>query len=96
MKVNLDELNKITSLLLSKLKEKLGNEIEVNSDFYWDISDEDIYDPYQEPKNITLGQLSDEITEFQNSINSQNGACYDLKLLSNILKALYIENVGAF
>jgi hypothetical protein len=97
MKVNIDEIQKLTSLLLSKLKESKGNEIEISNDYYWDISQDEIYSPYEEPKNVTLGQLSDDLEEVQRLINSDDDAImYDLMRLSNILKVLSIENQTAF
>ena len=96
MKINVDEIQKITSLLLSRLKESRGNEIEITNDYYWDISDEELYNPYEEPKNITLGQLSDDIEEIQRLINSDDAIMYDLKRLAGIFKAISIENQTAF
>jgi hypothetical protein len=96
MKVNIDEIQKITFLLLSKLKESKGNEIEISSDYYWDISQDELYSPHKEPKNITLGQLSDDLEEVQRLSKSDDGIIYDLKRLSNILKVLSIENQTAF
>lgn len=96
MKVNIDEIQKITSLLLSKLKESKGNEIEISNDYYWDISQDELYSPYEEPKNVTLGQLSDDLEEVQRLIKSDDAIMYDLKRLSNILKVLSIENQTAF
>ena len=96
MKVNIDEIQKITSLLLSKLKESKGSEIEISNDYYWDISQDELYSPYEEPKNITLGQLSDDLEEVQRLAKSDDAIMYDLKRLSNILKVLSIENQTAF
>jgi hypothetical protein len=96
MKVNIDEIQKIISLLLSKLKESKGNEIEISNDYYWDISQDELYSPYEEPKNVTLGQLSDDLEEVQRLIKSDDAIMYDLKRLSNILKVLSIENQTAF
>lgn len=96
MKISIDEIQKITSLLLSRLKESRGNEIEITNDYYWDISDEELYNPYEEPKNITLGQLSYDIEEIQRLINSDDAIMYDLKRLSVIFKAISIENQTAF
>jgi hypothetical protein len=96
MKISVDEIQKITSLLLSRLKESRGDEIEVTNDYYWDISDEELYNPYEEPKNITLGQLSDDIEEIQRLVNSDDVIMYDLKRLAVIFKAISVENQTAF
>ena len=96
MKVNIDEIQKITSLLLSKLKESKGNEIEINNDYYWEISNEELYNPYEEPRNITLGQLSDDLDEVHRILQSDDAIMYDLKRIAGILKTLSLENQTAF
>ena len=96
MKICIDEIQKVTSLLLSRLKERRGNIIEITNDYYWDISDEELYIPYEEPKNITLGQLSDDIEEIQRLINSDDAIMYDLRRLSVIFKAISVEDKTAF
>jgi len=50
--------------LLTKLKENIGDEIMISNDYYWEISPDEIYDPYKEPENFTLGQLSDDMQEY--------------------------------
>jgi hypothetical protein len=97
MKINIDELQLILSQLLSRLKESKGADIELNNDFYWDIPSEELYNPYQEPKELTLGQLSDDWQEIKRLTDNQlDSIPYDLKRVSNILKALSIENPIAF
>lgn len=96
MKISVDEIQKIILHLLSRLKESRGDEIEVTNDYYWDISDEELYNPYEEPKNTTLGQLSDDIEEIQRLVNSDDAIVYDLKRISSILRALSTENPTAF
>ena len=96
MKVNIDEIQKITSLLLLKLKKSVGNEIEINNDYYWDISNEELYNPYEEPKNITLGQLSDDLDEINRLLQFDDAIMYDLKRITGILKTLSLENPVAF
>ena len=96
MKVNIEEIEKITLFLLSNLRLSKGNEIELNNDFYWEIQAEELYNPYEEPKNITLGQLSDDLEEIQRLNKSDDAIVYDLKRLASILKALSLENQTAF
>ena len=96
MKASIDEIEKITLILLSKLRESKGNLIEVNHDFYWDISVNELYNPYEEPKNITLGQLSDDLNEIQRLTKSDDATPYDLKRLASIINALGVENLAVF
>ena len=78
------------------MKQSKGNEVEIVNDYYWDIATEELYSAYQEPKNISLGQLSDDKNELDRLIKSDNGIAYDLKRLSEILKALSLGNQTAF
>lgn len=96
MKINIDDLQKITFLLLSRLKDSKGNEVEVEHDFYWNISEAEIYDPYIEPKTLTLGQLSDEWNELTRLKNSAPPLPHDIGRIAAILKALSIEQAIAF
>ncbi len=96
MKVNIDDLLGFTSGFLLKLKEAKGNDIELQSDYYWDIDSDELYNPYNEPKNISLGQLSDDLKEIMRLKNRDDGIFYDLQRISNIIKALSIENSTAF
>ena len=97
MKINIDDISKITTLLLSNLKDSKGNEIELRSDYYWDICATQLYNPYDEPKDISLGQLSDDLNEIYRLSESKGDAIpYDLKRVAELLKALSIENQTAF
>ncbi len=96
MEINIDELIKITTLLLLKLKESKGNKFEMEHDYYWHISEEEIYDPYKVPKVECLGQISDELQEISRLLKSDDAIPHDLMRVSEILKCLSIENPIAF
>ena len=98
MKINIDELEDCLSQLLSKLKESKGLNIELTNDFYWDIHSDELYNPYVQPKELSLGQLSDDWQEIKRLVgnNSSNSIPYDIIRITNILKALSNENQTAF
>ena len=59
MKIKLDDLFEIIQILEHRMREVYGNEVEIpKDDYYWAMSDEDKYNPYEEPKELTLGQVS--------------------------------------
>ena len=96
MTINLDDLEKIILLLIKKMKQSKGDTLEIVNDYYWDVPKEVLYNPYKEPENITLGQLSEDLIEIQKVIEGKEPIVYDLKRVSCILKALSIENPIAF
>lgn len=62
MKINIHELETVLHTLLTELKEQNGAEIEIEGeDFYWAIPQEDLYNPYEKPQELMLGQLSDDL-----------------------------------
>jgi hypothetical protein len=93
MKVKISEIEFIVALLLNKLKENLGDEITSDSDYYWENSPDEVYDPHKKPKDFTLGQLSDDMQELRRLSNSKDSIKYDLNIISRILKAISIENL---
>jgi hypothetical protein len=65
MKVSVNELRKVTERLYSHIEESLGDEIEVPDLFYWSIPVEGRRDQYEEPKEFTMGQTSDDLEELK-------------------------------
>ena len=92
MKIKISEIETTVSLLLTMLKDSIGEEIALDNDYYWEILSEDMYNPYVEPTNFTLGQLSDDITEIRRLKTTGDAIGYDLKRISRILNALSFEN----
>ena len=43
MKVMIDEIQNIITLLFSNLRKQKGDEIELKNDFYWDIASDKLY-----------------------------------------------------
>ncbi|RZA02508.1 MAG: hypothetical protein EOP47_06655 [Sphingobacteriaceae bacterium] len=93
--INIDELQKHILLLLNKLKERKGANIELENDYYWDIDSKELYNPSEEPKDLSLGQLSFDWEQIAKA-KSEDLIPYDLERVSNILKALGVEYPIAF
>jgi hypothetical protein len=92
MKIDVRKLEEIAALLFKRFKDRNGNEFVLDSDYYWDISSEEIYCPYENPKNMTLGQLSDDFVEISRLLEGEDPISYDFKRLASILVALSIEH----
>ncbi|HBC30007.1 MAG: hypothetical protein WC142_04010 [Bacteroidales bacterium] len=93
MIIRVDDLQKIADTLFSKLKKNVGLEIDISKDYYWNISDDELYNPYQEPKTLTIGQLSDDITELQRLLEKDETISYDIKRFAEVLKAISLDFV---
>lgn len=82
--------------MLSKLKESKGTEIELTNDYFWDIRKEELYKVSNDPKDLSIGSLVYDWELVGKSIKSDVMLPHDLLLVSNIIKALSIENPIAF
>jgi hypothetical protein len=87
MEITISELRKINLQLLDHLEICGHNVIEVDSDFYWTIKKEELYDPYKEPEALALGQLYDEYGFLKKIVDGENEpTAYALVWLSAVLR----------
>lgn len=63
MRVETAELRKIAGMLLDHLEKSGVRAVEVPWDYYWDMPDEELYNPHDKPVNLDVGQLSDDWLE---------------------------------
>jgi hypothetical protein len=96
MEVNLNDLEKIFKTLIHRVRINKGEQIEIPFDFFWSIRAEQLYDPLNDPHDLTLGQLSDEIPTLLRLLHEDDAIYYDIGRLANILKAICNSYEGAF
>lgn len=91
--LTVDNLEEIILLILSNIKKAIGNNGRIcfTNDFYWDLSQEDIFDIYKEPNNLTIGSISEDINIILENLNENSLITYDLKRISSIIRAISIE-----
>ena len=88
MNIRIRDLLQVMNILQSALKRfdsiDLGDK-----DYYWDIFEEELYNPYQEPTELSLGQLSfDWEGLLRLKKKDASPVSHDLKLLGAILRAI--------
>ena len=87
--MDIDTLERAFQLIFSHLQKNQINSIEVDKDFYWDISSQERYNPYQDPKDLSLGQLSSDWEEIQKiALGEKEPTGYALLWLSSLLRFL--------
>lgn len=83
----------ITGKEILKLVGKIISESDtfsVDEDYYWDIPVNELYDVYNKPENLTIGQLTDDWSGLQELLLNEREVIefHDLTHLSQILKAI--------
>jgi hypothetical protein len=80
--------------LFSYLEETGREEFEVPEDYYWEISKEEVYDPYKKPEDLTIGQLSSDLGELRAILAKKSPPIgYALVWYSAILRAVGEKSV---
>jgi hypothetical protein len=89
MEIIFDDLQEILNVLLQNIREKGIESIILDVDYYWNIPQNQVYDPYHKPVELDLGQLSDDWSELKKLLQSQKEPLgYHLVWLAAILRAV--------
>lgn len=89
MEVILDDLQEIFEVLLQNIREKGVESVFLDIDYYWNVPQDQIYDPYNKPDELDLGQLSDDWQELKRVIQAKKEPLgYHLVWLAAILRAI--------
>jgi hypothetical protein len=82
-------------LLLDQLEQPGHSEVEVEPDYYWSIPTDKLYAPYEQPTDLTLGQLSSDLEEVRRINSGEKPAvAYGLVWLSALLRFVGAKAVG--
>jgi hypothetical protein len=63
MKIKTDELRQSFEVFMRHLDDTGKTEISIEEDYYWNVPQDRRYNPLQEPKEFTMGQLTDDWKE---------------------------------
>lgn len=98
MKIQKKEVLDVLTLLSKKINENFGDEIILSSqDYYWQLDLDEKYNVLQDPKDLTIGQISDDWSELKRLlINDDDAISYDLVRLGELLKVLKYSSSGVW
>ena len=89
MIIHVSELSKLSEELIAHLRAVAGEKIDIPVDYYWNLTKDQKYNPYEQPSELTMGQLSDDWSELHKVINGDaEPISYHLVWLTAILRAL--------
>ena len=87
--ITITELEAITQKLFDHLKSEGHSTIDLSVDYYWGFVGERRFNPYEQPSDPTLGQVSDEWKELTRIINGDREPFgYALVWLAGVLHAI--------
>lgn len=90
--LNISELRRALDSTLRTAAERFGDEVVLRSDYYWHLPTDAAFDICHEPEELTVGQLSDDLTELTDPSEPGLALWHDLQHLVGLLRA--IENLS--
>ncbi|MBF6296731.1 hypothetical protein IU459_04135 [Nocardia amamiensis] len=88
--VSLDELRRAIDVLLDHVEAATAGEtVALDKDYFWSIPPGELYDVYNKPADLTIGQLSECWQHLKDLLADSDGALgYHLVWLADILRAM--------
>lgn len=59
IRVPLEVLRQATQVILDQMEDSGVSELTLDKDYFWSIPPDEAYDVYNEPSNLTVGQLTE-------------------------------------
>ena len=95
MKIDTQELRGIAERLFTHLDTLGYSSVELDKDFYWHVPTAALYDQYEPPEGLDVGQLSEDWEKLQSIQESSMPPVTDaLAWLAAMLRAIADSTVG--
>ncbi|ROP60165.1 hypothetical protein EDF81_3001 [Enterobacter sp. BIGb0383] len=92
MQVDLDLLEAAIATIFSDMKQRGIDSVQLDSDFYWNVPFKCIYDPYNEPSQLDIGQLEEDYEALKHAQETDKLTGYNLKNIS-FNNEIYISEI---
>lgn len=86
--VTVRELREASEAMYLWLERNVGEQIELDVDLFWWIDPKQVYDPYREPKDLTLGSVGDSIQFLRRIVEADVPIGDGLVWLSQVMRAV--------
>jgi hypothetical protein len=91
--VDLAELRAAVSILLDHLSDIEGTEVALEHDLFWSVATPAIFDVYERPEDLSIGQLSESWENLRRMAENDRPLAYGLVWLGDLLRAIGMEIV---
>lgn len=94
IEIQKEDIKKLLLTLIQKLEVSEISKFSFDKDLYWNISTEELFNIYEEPKELTVGSLKEDWEFLQKVINNDRDALnFDFYKISAILKAISLSTL---
>lgn len=90
-----EKLQQVLEVLLDHVYAQQGTSVTVQEDFFWDVAPDDVYNPYEEPAELTLGQLTESWDNLEKILSGDKPVLgYGLVWLGDVLRVIGHKNAN--
>lgn len=95
VRIPVDQLRQVFELLVAHVATDGATDLPVSRDYFWSIPSPERYDVYNEPSQLTIGQVSESWANLRGMLEDDSKALgYGLVWLADVLRAIGDEAVG--
>ncbi|NUL06100.1 hypothetical protein HRW07_23300 [Streptomyces lunaelactis] len=89
LQIPLDQLRQAFEVSLHHVEASAGSTVPLKHDYFWSVPGDELYDPYNRPGELTMGQLSESWQHLEDLLADQDRALgYHLVWLADVLRAI--------
>ncbi|MEX2985597.1 hypothetical protein [Streptomyces sp. C36] len=95
LQIPLDQLRHAFDVVLRQVEASAGLTVTLNEEYFWSIPGDELYDVLNEPKTLTIGQLSESWQRIEDLLAHQDRALgYHLVWLADVIRAIGQDTPG--
>ncbi|RSB20965.1 hypothetical protein [Enterobacter cloacae] len=88
MKVELDLIEKAVVVIFNEMRSRGLSSVELDCDFYWNIPTEQLYNVYEKPNELDIGQITDDYDTLKKHLENDTLIYYNLKNAAAVMRFL--------
>ncbi len=95
LQIPLDQLRHAFDAALRHVEASAGHTVALGEEYFWSVPGDELYDVLNEPKSLTIGQLSESWQHLEDLLAHEDRALgYHLVWLADVIRAIGQETTG--
>ncbi|MET8331424.1 hypothetical protein [Streptomyces sp. NPDC005181] len=95
LQIPLDQLRHAFELVLRHVEASAGSTVTLEHDYFWSVPGDELYEVHNEPRAITIGQLSESWQHLEGLLADEDRVVsHHLVWLADVIRAIGQDTVG--
>ncbi|MEU7888655.1 hypothetical protein AB0B54_24390 [Microbispora bryophytorum] len=93
-RIDVEQLRRVLEVLMNHVTGESRTEITISNEYFWSVPSPEIYNAYEQPTGLTIGQISESWDNLQRMVEDDGVIGWGLVWLGDILRAIGHETIG--